>query len=86
MFLFFCCFFVVSIAVFRVSAALPCFPITPISIETVLKALELFPLESLSAILEYMFALQQKEKYKKMWHSMFSVEKFALVTCMLDDN
>ena len=59
-------FFVVSIAVFRVSTALPCFPITPISIETVLKALELFPLESLSAILEYMFALQQQEKYKKM--------------------
>ena len=59
-------FFVVSIAVFRVSAALPYFPITQISIETVLKALELFPLESLSAILEYMFALQQQEKYKKM--------------------
>ena len=44
------------------------------------------PLESLSAILEYMFALQQEEKSKKMYHLMFPVEKFAHVTCMLDDN
>ena len=44
------------------------------------------PLESLSAILEYMFALQQQEKSKKMCHFMFPVEKFAHVTCMLDDN
>ena len=44
------------------------------------------PLESLSAILEYMFALQQQEKSKKMCHLMFPVEKFALVTSMLDDN
>ena len=41
-----------------------------------MKVLELFPLESLSTILEYMFALQQQEK--------FPVEKFAHVTCMLD--
>ena len=46
----------------------------------------MLPLESLSAIPEYMFALQQQEKYKKMRHLMCSVEKFANVTCMLDDN
>ena len=46
----------------------------------------MLPLESLSAILEYMFALQQQEKSKKMHHLMFSIEKFANVTCMLDDN
>ena len=36
--------------------------------------------------MEYMFALQQQEQSKKMRHLMFSVEKFAKVTCMLDDN
>ena len=51
-----------------------------------MKVLELLPLESLSAILEYMFALQQQEKSKKMCHLVFSVGKFAHVTCMLDDN
>ena len=51
-----------------------------------MKVLELLPLQSLSAILEYMFALQQQEKSKKMCHLMFSVETFAHVTCMLDDN
>ena len=48
--------------------------------------LELLPLESLSAILEYMFALQQQEKSKEMRHLMFSAEKFANVTWILDDN
>ena len=47
--------------------------------------LELLPLESLSAILEYMFTLQQQEKSKKMRHLLFSVEKIANVTGMLDD-
>ena len=51
---------------FRVSVALPCIPITPISNDTFLKVLELLPLESLSAILEYRFALQQQHKSKKM--------------------
>ena len=51
-----------------------------------MKVLELFPLESLSAILEYMFALQQQEKSKKMCHLMFSVDNSSHVTCMLDDN
>ena len=69
-----CCFFAVNIAV---SVHLPCIP---------MKVLELFPLESLCAILEYMFALQQQEKSKKMRHLMFSVEKIVHVTCMLDDN
>ena len=69
---FFC--FAVNIAV---SVELPCIP---------MKVLELFPLESLSAILEYMFALQQQEKSKKMCHLMFSVDKSSHVTCMLDDN
>ena len=64
--------FAVSIAVFRVSVALPCIPITPIS--------KLLPLGSLSAILEYMFALQQQEKSMKMCHLSFSVEKCAHVT------
>ena len=90
MFLFVCLFlcfcFGVSIAVFHVSEALPCIPIIPISAETVLKVLELLPLESLSAILEYMFALQQQEKSKKMCHLMFSIERFAHMTCLLDDN
>ena len=63
--------------VFRVSIALPCIPITPISSDTCLKVLELLPLESLSAILEYRFALQQQQKSKKMCHLMFSVETFA---------
>ena len=66
--------------------ALHCIPITPISVETVLKVLELLPLESVSIILEYMIALQQQKKSKKMRHLMSSVEKFANVTCMLDDN
>ena len=70
----FCFCFAVSIAV---SVDLPCTP---------MKVLELLPLESLSAILEYMFVLQQQEKSKKMCHLMFSVERFARVTCMLDDN
>ena len=70
-----------SITVFRV-LPLPCIPITPISIHTFLKVLELLPLESLSAILQYRLALQQQQKSKKM---MFSVEKFAHVTCMLDN-
>ena len=74
------------LTVFRVSVSLPSMPITPISIHTFLKVLELLPLESLSAILEYRFALQQQQKSKKMCHLMFSVEKFARVTCMLDNN
>ena len=78
-------FVVVSIAVFRVSVALPCNLITPISTETVVKVLELLPLESLSAILEYMFALQQQEESKKLCYLMYSVENIAHVTCMLDD-
>ena len=77
---------VVNITVFRVSVALPCIPIAPVSTDTFLKVLELLPLESLSAILEYRFALQQQQKSKKMCHLMFSVEKFAHVTCMLDNN
>ena len=72
----------VNITVFRV----PCIPITPISIDTFLKVLELLPLESLSAILEYRFALQQQQNSKKMCHFMFSVEKIVYVTCMLDNN
>ena len=60
-----------------ISVDLPCIP---------MKMLELLPLKNLSAILEYMLALQQQEKSKKMCHLMFSVEKFAHVTCMLDDN
>ena len=44
-------FFAVSIAVFRVSVALPCIPFTPISTETFLKVLWLLPIESLPAIL-----------------------------------
>ena len=68
------CFFAVNISI---SVDLPCIP---------MKMLDLLPLESLSAILEYMFALQQQEKCKKMCHLMFSVEKFAHVTRMLDDN
>ena len=57
-----------------------------------MKVLELFPLESVSAILEYMFALQQQEKSKKMCHNnknsfdVFCRKKIAHVTCMLDDN
>ena len=67
---FLCLFcFSVSIAVFRVSVALPCTLITPIS--------KLHPLENLSAILEYVFALQQQEKFKKMCHFMFPVETFV---------
>ena len=50
-------FLTVNIAIFRVSVDLLCIP---------MKVLELFPLESLSAILEYMFALQQQEKSKKI--------------------
>ena len=73
-FFFFFFFFAVNIAV---SVDFPCIP---------MKVLELLSLESLSAILEYMFALQQQEKSKKMCQLMFSVEKFAHVTCMLDDN
>ena len=61
----FCLFFAVNIAV---SVGLPYIH---------MKVLELFPFESLSAILEHMFALQQQEKSKKMCHLMFSVEKFA---------
>ena len=53
----FCCQYC-SFSYFR---ALSCIPTTPISVETVL-VLELLTLESLSAILEYMFALQQQEK------------------------
>ena len=86
MFFFVVLFLLLSILVFRVSVSLPCIPITPISIDTFLKVLELLPLESLSAILEYRFALQQQQKSKKMCHLMFSVEKFAHVTCMLDNN
>ena len=78
--------FCVNITVFRVSVPLPCIPITPISIHTFLKVLELLSLESLSAILEYKCALQQQQKSKKMCHLMFSVETFARVTCMLDNN
>ena len=74
-FFFFFFFFAVNISI---SVDLPCIPMKMM--------LELLPLESLSAILEYMFALQQQEKSKKMCHLMFSVEKFAHVTCMLDDN
>ena len=85
LFFFFVCF-LVNITVFRVSVPLPCIPITQISIHTFLKVLELLPLESLSAMLEYKFALQQQQKSKKMCHLMFSVEKFARVTCMLDNN
>ena len=70
-------FFAVNIAAFRLSVALSCIP---------MKVLELFPLKSLSAILEYMFALQQQEKSQKMCHFMFSIETFVHVTCMLDDN
>ena len=81
-----CFVFVVYITVFRVSVALPCIPITPISIDTFLKVLVILHLESLSAILEYRFALQQQQKSKKMCHLMFSVEKFAHVTYMLDNN
>ena len=62
-------FFAVNISVFRVSVEFPCIPMI---------VLELFPLESLSAILEYMFKLQQQEKSKKMCHLMFSVEKICL--------
>ena len=70
----------------HVSVALPCIPITLISIDTFLKVPELLPLESLSAILEYMFALPQQQKSKKMCHLMFSVKKKnAHVTWMLDD-
>ena len=89
----------VNITVFRVSVAFPCTPITPISIDTVLKVLELLPVENLSTILEYRFALQQQQKSKKMCHFMFSLgpnstilhpmfsaEKIAYVTCMLDNN
>ena len=75
----FCFVFVVNITVFRVSVALSCIPITPISIDTFLKVLELLPLESLSAILEYRFALQKQQKSKKMFHLMFSVEKKMLM-------
>ena len=78
--------FFVNITIFRVSVALPCIPIKPISMDTFLKVPELFPLESLSAILEYMFALPQQQKSKKMCRLMFSVEKCVLATCMLDDN
>ena len=52
----------------------------------IFKVLELFPLESLSGILEYMFALPQQQKSKKMCHLIFSVKKIAHGTCMLDDN
>ena len=72
--------------VFGVSVALPCIPITPISVETVLKMLELLSFESLSPILEYMFALQQQERSKKMCHLIFFVDTFAHVACKLDDN
>ena len=34
----------------------------------------------------YMFALPQQQQSKKMCHLIFSVEKIANVTCMLDDN
>ena len=83
---FFFFFFFVNITVFRVSVPLPCIPVTPISIHTFLKVLELLPSESLSAILQYRFALQQQQKSKKMCDLIFSVEKFARVTCMLDNN
>ena len=33
-----------------------------------------------------MFALPQQQQSKKMCHLIFSVEKIANVTCMLDDN
>ena len=85
-FFFFFFFFFVTITVFRVSVALPYIPIIPISIDTFLKVLELHPLESLPAILEYRFALQQQQKSKKICHFMFSVEQIAYVTCMLDNN
>ena len=81
-----CCFFFVNITVFRVSVALPCIPIIPISTDTFLKVLELLHLESLPAILEYGFALQQQQKSKKICHFIFSVEQIAYVTCMLDNN
>ena len=69
-------FFCIAVNI-AVSLELPCIP---------MKVLELFPLERLSAILEYMFALQQQEKSKKMCHLMFSVDNSSHVTCMLDDN
>ena len=73
----FCCVFFFAVNI-TVPVDLPCIP---------MKVLELLPLESLSAILKYMFALQQQEKSKKICHFMFSVEKkIAHVTCMLDDN
>ena len=78
LFILFLFFFALSIAAFRVTVALHCFRITPIS--------KLLLLDSLFAILEYMFALQQQEKSIKMCQFIFSVEKFAHVTCMLDDN
>ena len=84
--MFFVC---VNITVVRVSLGLSCIPITPISVDTFLKVLELLPLESLSAIQEYRFALQEEEMSKKMCHLMFSVEKIAHVTsltCMLDND
>ena len=51
-----------------------------------MNVLELLPLVSLSAILEYMCALQQQEMSTKMCHLMFSVGKIAHVTCTQDDN
>ena len=69
--------FAIYISVFRVSIEFPRIPMI---------VLELLPLESVSAILEYMFKLQQQEKSKKMCYLMFSVEISAYVACMLDDN
>ena len=57
-------FFAVSIAVFRVSVALPCIPFTPISTETFLKVLWLLPIESLPAILSTCLHCKNGKKSK----------------------
>ena len=78
-FFFFFFFFLLSVLqVFRISELCPAFLSHQYQLKQFLKVMELLPLESLSAILEYMFALQQEEKSKKMCHLMFSIEKFPM--------
>ena len=77
-----CFLCVLFITIFRVSVPLPCTHINSYIFECAGVA----SLRKLVPILKYRFALRQQQKYKKMCHLMFSVEKFARVTCMLDNN